>query len=51
MELKDINISPWILEKEGNSFRLRKYFKTSEDLGDYLIKDEIEFDIFLLSVK
>jgi len=39
MELKDINISPWILEKEGNSFRLRKYFKTSEDLGDYFSKN------------
>lgn len=38
-----INRTKWgVVYNSGNFF---------EDLGDYLIKDEIEFDIFLLSVK
>ena len=38
-----INRTKWgVVYNSGNFF---------EDLGDYMIKDEIEFDIFLLSVK
>ncbi len=35
MELDKLEISPWILEKEDNIYRLRKYFKTDVNLMNY----------------
>lgn len=35
MNLNNLNISPWILEKEDQKYRLRKYFKTNFDLMNY----------------
>ena len=35
MKLDELDISPWILEKEDNVYRLRKYFKTDVNLMNY----------------
>tara|TARA_Y100000034_G_scaffold136889_1_gene216723 strand:+ start:1753 stop:2037 length:285 start_codon:yes stop_codon:yes gene_type:complete len=35
MNLSELDISPWILEKEGKTYRLRKYFKEDVNLMNY----------------
>lgn len=35
MKLEKLEVSPWVLEKEDDVYRLRKYFKTDVNLMNY----------------